>query len=177
MGGKRNMHMTKQMSWVGMSLFLLLFSRAGWSLVPAEQGSSSQQQSAELQPKETHPQETRPTKPGPADDASRSESASSSLGQSKAPVGQTPETKDAQQPPQPRQQDGAQKPTGTAAAESEKATGVAASKPTGMAIAPAKQHRRRAFWVKVGAFAGAGLAAGTVFALSHSTASKPPGSH
>jgi hypothetical protein len=46
-----------------------------------------------------------------------------------------------------------------------------------MAIAPAKQHRTRAFWVKMGAIAGAGVALGTTLGLSKGTSSKPPGTH
>lgn len=168
--------MMKQMSWLSMSLILVLSSRPGWALMPAGQSGSSQQQSTDLQPKDTQPQKAQPTT-GADDDASRNGAVPASREQSNAPSGQTTERKDAQQPAEPQQQNEAQKPSGTAAAESEKTSGVAASRPAGIAIAPAKQHRRRAFWVKLGAAAGAGLAAGTVFALSRSTSSRPPGSH
>lgn len=68
-----------------------------------------------------------------------------------------------------------QKPVGTAAAESVPATGVAASQPAGTAIAPGKQRRTRSLVIKVGALVGAGVAIGTVAALSLGTSSKPPG--
>ena len=71
----------------------------------------------------------------------------------------------------------AQKPVGTAAAEAPRATGVAASQPAGVAIAPAKQHRVRTIVIKVGAIVGAGVAVGTVVALTEGTSSKPPGAH
>jgi ferric-dicitrate binding protein FerR (iron transport regulator) len=170
------MQIMKQMSWVSMSLILVLSSRAGWAFVPAEQSSSSQQQSADLQPKDPQPQKAQPTKPG-ADDAAANGSVPASREHSNEPVSQTTQRDDTQQSAEPQQHNEAQKPSGAAAAEAEKTSGVAASRPAGMAIAPAKQHRRRAFWVKLGAVAGAGLAAGTVFALSRSTSSKPPGSH
>jgi hypothetical protein len=70
-----------------------------------------------------------------------------------------------------------QKPVGTAAAEVGAASGVAASKPAGVAIAPARQRRVRSFLIKMGAIAGAGVAIGTVVALSQSSPSKPPGAH
>ena len=69
----------------------------------------------------------------------------------------------------------AQEPVGTAAAGSVEATGVAASKPAGAAIAPAKQRRTRALLIKVGAVVGAGVAIGTVAALSNASPSRPPG--
>ena len=70
-----------------------------------------------------------------------------------------------------------QRPVGTAAAESSKASGVAASQPAGVAIAPAKQRRVRSIVIKVGAIVGAGVALGTAVALSEATSSKPPGAH
>lgn len=69
----------------------------------------------------------------------------------------------------------AQEPVGTAAAESVETTGVAASKPAGAAIAPAKQRRTRSLLIKVGAIVGAGVAIGTVAALSSGSPSRPPG--
>jgi len=69
----------------------------------------------------------------------------------------------------------AQEPVGTAAAGSVEATGVAASKPAGAAIAPAKQRRTRAILIKVGALVGASVAVGTVVALSNASPSRPPG--
>ena len=69
----------------------------------------------------------------------------------------------------------AQEPVGTAAAESVETTGVAASKPAGAAIAPAKQRRTRSLLIKVGALVGASVAIGTVVALSSASPSRPPG--
>jgi hypothetical protein len=66
-------------------------------------------------------------------------------------------------------------PVGTATAERTPTAGGAASKPAGTAIAPAKQRQVRSLLIKLGAVAGAGVALGTVMALSRSTPSKPPG--
>jgi hypothetical protein len=76
------------------------------------------------------------------------------------------------QPPQRPQQ-----PVGTAAAESVVVTGVAASRPAGVAVAPAKQRRVRSILIKVGAVVGVGVAVGATMALSQGSPSKPPGSH
>lgn len=70
-----------------------------------------------------------------------------------------------------------QKPVGTAAAEAVPASGVAASEPAGVAIAPAKQHRVRTIVLRMGAIVGAGVAVGSVVALTQATPSKPPGAH
>lgn len=72
-----------------------------------------------------------------------------------------------------QEQNGAANPLGTAAAPYEKPEGVAASRPAGAAIAPAKQRRARAIFISIGAVVGAGIAIGTVAALSHASPSRP----
>jgi hypothetical protein len=79
------------------------------------------------------------------------------------------------QPVQAAPQPTTPKPEGTAAAGTNPATGVAASQPAGMAIAPAKQHRTRTLVLRTGAILGAGVALGSVVALTQGTPSKPPG--
>ena len=84
------------------------------------------------------------------------------------------------QPPQSsgaRTQSISQMPVGTAVAESPNAGGVAASQPAGVAIAPAKQRRVRTIVLRMGAIMGAGVAVGSVVALTAATSSKPPGAH
>jgi hypothetical protein len=68
---------------------------------------------------------------------------------------------------------GLTKPVGTAAARAEPVTGVAATRPVGAAIAPAKQRRARAILIRVGVVVGAAVAVGTVVALSRTSPSKP----
>lgn len=77
----------------------------------------------------------------------------------------------------PQQEQAPQKPVGTAAAESPDTSGIAASQPAGVAIAPAKQRRTRTIILKLGAVIGAGVAVGSVVALTAATNSKPPGAH
>jgi hypothetical protein len=68
-----------------------------------------------------------------------------------------------------------QRPVGTAAAEAPVVSGVTAAQPAGVAVAPAKQRRVRTIVLKVGAIVGAGVAVGTIIALTEGTSSKPPG--
>ena len=67
--------------------------------------------------------------------------------------------------------------TGTAAAPAGTVSGTVASRPAGVAIAPAKQRHVRSFLIKLGVVAGAGIALGTVYALSRGSSSTPPGAH
>lgn len=90
---------------------------------------------------------------------------------------QQPTTAGPPQAPQPKQQPTTQQtePQGAATAERLPTAGGSAAKPAGMAIAPAKQHRTRSLLIKFGALAAAGVAAGTIYALSRGTSSTPPG--
>jgi hypothetical protein len=72
-----------------------------------------------------------------------------------------------------QQQPNQNKPLGTAAAPPESTMGVTASRPAGAVIAPAKQRRQRAIFVRVALVVGAGVALGTVMALTHATPSQP----
>lgn len=64
-------------------------------------------------------------------------------------------------------------PVGTAAAPYEKGIGVAASRPAGAVIAPAKQRRTRTILIRVGLIVAAGVAIGTVVGLSSASPSTP----
>jgi hypothetical protein len=79
----------------------------------------------------------------------------------------------AQQPGSGQPQSDAHKPVGTAAAPYERTMGIAASRPAGAAIAPAKQKRVRTILISVGVIVGAGIAVGSVAALSHGSPSRP----
>jgi hypothetical protein len=107
-----------------------------------------------------------------AQDASPQQTASPQSG-STPPNGtgssQTPADQDSSQKPR--------RPVGTAAAEAPTVSGVTAAQPAGVAIAPAKQRRVRTLVLKVGAIVGAGVAVGSVIALTAATSSKPPGAH
>jgi len=87
------------------------------------------------------------------------------------PNNNPPQNQGSQKPPS----QAAQAPAGTGAAEAGPTAGGAGSRPAGMAIAPAKQHQVRSFLIKLGAVAGGAIAIGTVYALSRSSPSRPPG--
>jgi hypothetical protein len=121
-----------------------------------------------------------------AQSSSQSSSSQSSSSQSPSPQtqpadtssAQTSPSKDQNQVPQSQQPPARkQEPVGTAAAEAPRTTGVAASQPAGLAIAPAKQRRVRTIIIRTGAIIGAGVAVGSVIALTEATSSKPPGAH
>jgi hypothetical protein len=66
-------------------------------------------------------------------------------------------------------------PAGTAGARVTHPKGTPAARPIGAAVAPIKQRAKRSMLIKVGLIAGACVAAGSVFALSKASPSKPPG--
>lgn len=66
-----------------------------------------------------------------------------------------------------------QEPLGTATAEGVPTVGGAASRPAGEAIAPSKQNQKRSLLLKMGLIAAAGVAGGTVYALTKGTSSRP----
>jgi hypothetical protein len=120
--------------------------------------------------------------PAPAQQAGVSSSQSASQtpdtvqarqqpGASPTPNGNQPV--DAPKPAQEQQSGGTPAPVGTAVAPYEKGIGIAASRPAGAVIAPAKQRRSRSFVIKVGLLIGAAVAVGTVVGLSSASPSRP----
>ena len=65
------------------------------------------------------------------------------------------------------------KPLGTAAAPYTQPSGVMASRPAGAVIAPGRQRRIHTIVISVAIIAAAGIAIGTVSALSHGSPSRP----
>ncbi len=147
------------------------------SLVPfvsaealAAQDQNSNEQGAVASSAQTQPSESgQKSNPGP----SQAEAFPNSPGAVRSQTAENNPPFLGQQATSGEQQ--AQEPVGTAAAESVETTGVAASKPAGAAIAPAKQRRTRSLLIKVGALVGASVAIGTVVALSSASPSRPPG--
>jgi hypothetical protein len=82
-----------------------------------------------------------------------------------------------QQPLPPMPAATPKEPLGTAAAETVAPVGVAASRPAGAALAPAKQRRVRTILIRMGAIVGAAAALGVTMALTEGSPSKPPGAH
>jgi hypothetical protein len=66
-----------------------------------------------------------------------------------------------------------QQPVGTAAGPYTKPTGVAGSRPSGAAIAPAKQKRVKSILIRVGLIVGGAAAVGAVVGLSKGSSSRP----
>jgi hypothetical protein len=97
---------------------------------------------------------------------------------------QTPATQESQTQAQNSQPAAAQpppampkEPLGTAAAETVPTIGIAASRPAGAALAPAKQHRIRTILIRTGAVVGAAAAVGVTMALTEASPGRPPGAH
>jgi hypothetical protein len=123
-------------------------------------------EAAALPPQSAAPRqvETAAAAPPPA--------ASSGIPDSPAP--QDPANTQAMDQAQSAQpQAGAPAGIGTAAAPVESPVGVAASKPAGAAIAPAKQRRTRTFAIRIAILAGVAVAVGTVVALSNASPNRP----
>jgi len=99
------------------------------------------------------------------------------LAQAQAPAQSTQSQPSTSQDSTSQEATAPQNPVGTAAAEAPSTSGVAASEPAGVAIAPAKQRRARTIIIRTGAIIGAAVAVGVVVALSAGTSSKPPGAH
>ena len=145
------------------------------SLLAIPEIASAQQPSAtdqQQQPASTSSQQTQTASPvQPATTAPAENTA-----QSQPAPAQSNELPNSPGSVRPQQPAGTERPIGTAAAEIGNASGIAASKPAGVAIAPAKQHQSRSLLLKLGAVIGAGVAIGTVMALSNASPSRPPNS-
>ena len=88
-------------------------------------------------------------------------------GRSSTPASNTPTQQNNVPPPAPQ-------PSGTAVAPEVQVSGGAASKPAGVAIAPPKQRQIRTWLIRFGFIAGAGVAIGTVAALSAASPGRVP---
>jgi hypothetical protein len=145
-----------------------------WLAVPASEiGTAAAQQAVAEQRAANAPSQEGPA----AEAATGSVIAGDSLPDTPEPVTPKAEPQDAgdssslssssQQPQGPAQ------PVGTAAAPYGKTMGIAASRPAGAAIAPGKQKRVRTILISVGVIVAAGVAVGSVAALSHGSSSHP----
>ncbi len=121
----------------------------------------------------THSQNSN-SSTGTADPATSQPSAVSSESGAAGSSEANQEQSSATLPPAPQQQqNGTSNPVGTAAAPYEKPTGVAASRPAGAVVAPAKQKRSRSFLIRVGLIVGACVAVGAVVGMSAASPSRP----
>jgi len=164
-------------------------SQAPTSQAPSSQSPTSPQApqavppAASEPPASTTPAQTQPAKPspngstidpsqGPLQPVTTYPDANGGQQQEQSTV--QSQTTNPPEAPQPKTQQPTQ-PVGAATAERVPTAGGAAAKPAGAAIAPAKQHQTRGLLIKIGAIAAAGAALGTVYALTRSTGSLPPG--
>jgi hypothetical protein len=122
---------------------------------PQQTGTTIDPSKGPLQPIPTQEQQEAPRTVYPGQE--------SDLTQTPQPATPPPETK----------AEPLQEPLGTATAEGVTTVGGGASRPAGVAIAPAKQNQRRSMLLKLGAIAAAGVAGGTIYALSKGTSAKP----
>jgi hypothetical protein len=123
-------------------------------------------------------QQTAPAQPAAGTSSSQSGPQNPDTGNAiplpeAAPASSSRPPSSAPQGTQQQQNDGTPAPVGTAAAPYEKGMGIAASRPAGAVIAPAKQRRTRSFVIKVSLIVGAAVAVGTVVGLSSASPSRP----
>jgi hypothetical protein len=122
--------------------------------------------------------QVKPSVASPGPEATMSSARETQAEPPDNPVPVRSQASDARQPPgnpesSVREQQNGTEPVGTAAAPYEKPLGVAASRPAGAVMAPAKQRRTRTILIRVGLVAGAAVAIGTVVALSKTSPSRP----
>lgn len=130
--------------------------------VPAAQAAPAQRQSIAISPQTQRTQ------------MAQTEPQSSSLPDAPSPQDVPQNTQqNSSQSNTEQQQNSPASPIGTAAAPAVEPVGAAGSRPAGAVIAPAKQRRAHTFLISVGLIAGAGIAIGTVAALSHASPSQP----
>jgi len=130
-------------------------------LAQAQQQSNQQQNGTMVDPSQ-----------GPLQPIPQNQPATENPGPPQNPESST-EAVPATPAPQPKPEQQMQQPLGAATAEGVPTVGGAASRPAGMAIAPAKQNQRRSLLIKMGLIAAAGIAIGTVAGLSKGTSAKP----
>lgn len=155
---------------IALSLMLLLAFPA------SEAGSAMAQQTSQNEPR------VAPSSPGAASATENPQLAKTAASESALPEAPTPSNSQAAdtspqaaapQADSAQSQQNPRTPVGTAAAPYEPTMGIAASRPSGAAIAPAKQRRVRTILISLGVVAGAGIAVGSVMALSHGSPSRP----
>ena len=147
------------------------------AMSPQQDNSQTPQSDPPLPPEPNTATDPLSTEAPTQSDSSQSSEQSPATPTQSDQSGAQPSAQSQQTSPEPPPQQAPREPVGTAAAESIQTTGVAASRPAGAAVAPAKQRRVRSILIKVGALVGVGVAVGTTMALSQGSPSKPPGAH
>jgi hypothetical protein len=160
-----------------MTTLVLRFSRliaaALVLLVAAQMSEAAALPIQELQQQTAPPQ---PATPAPAPRADTQVAQTAELPESPVPAQRNtaqPAPELVSSSSQDAQQPDAQKPVGTAAGPSTRPVGVAGSRPSGAAIAPAKQRRVKAILIRISLIAAGAAAVGAVVGLSKESPSKP----
>jgi hypothetical protein len=165
--------MTTNRNTIYIAVFALLFALCGVPDLLAQEPSAT--------PPQPQQQDTQqPSNPGvtvnpaqaPLTPPPPTEEQPTTIYEGAPPNAPTPQTTNTQQETQQQPRE----PLGAATAGKVATEGGGASRPAGTAIAPAKQHQARSLLIKLGAVAAAGVAIGTVYALSKGTSSVPPNS-
>ena len=161
--------MKSSIHWLSKRIAVLLILVLSFST--GEAGSAMAQQPAQANPQNpsSGPGGKQPPASGQISESELPENPAPASGQAPA-QGQAPAP---QQGSAAQSPDNGHKPVGTAAAPYEPTVGIAASRPAGAAIAPAKQKRVRTILISLGVIAGAAIAVGSVAALSHGSPSRP----
>ncbi len=165
-----------------------ILAQSGQQTAPRDPQSAGVSQEERVSSTASGDQTNRPTSPSAVEETASAELPDSpgavQIQLQNAPQQQQSNTSSSSTQPQSTSSQSAtpqdskpQRPVGTAAAEAPNVSGITAAQPAGVAIAPAKQRRVRTLVLKVGAIVGAGVAVGTVIALTMGTSSKPPGAH
>ena len=156
--------MNQTMARLASAVLVVVFSVAYNGPCVAQQGQSS----PPLPPLEQPGTHTNDSQGSPA----QTQEPSNPLPDSPGAAQTNPQNSTPNQP-----QNAPAEPTGTAAAPAGRVSGNAASRPAGAAIAPPKQRQVRSLLIKLGFIAGAGVALGTVAALSMASPARVPNSH
>jgi cytoskeletal protein RodZ len=164
-------------SWGLILAILICCTPEMLSAASGQRGAPAQTEAPSAQSSGSTSQATVPAQTQSATDANAGAANSSASAQPLPDAPSTTAQANANQTPANNAQDQQAEPAGTAAAQIGKLKGGPASKPAGAAIAPAKQRRVRSLLIKLGVLAGAGVAVGTVYALSQGSPSRPPGAH
>lgn len=129
---------------------------------------------AQAAPRQTVPEQQPQTGSAAQPQPQTAPATNGNLPQAPAAQNQTNAQKPANQQGTPEPRPGnPSEPVGTAVAPYESPVGAAVSRPTGAAIAPAKQKRRHTFIIRLGLVVGAAVAIGTVVALSKGSPNRP----
>lgn len=160
--------------WLGRPIAIVMMLLLAFPA--SEAGSAMAQQASQNEPRVSQ------TAPGAANASENPQLAKSADPESalpdapspaNSPAAETGTQATAPQSDSAQSQQNPHKPVGAAAAPYEPTMGIAASRPSGAAIAPAKQRRVRTILISLGVVAGAGIAVGSVIALSHGSPSHP----